>query len=177
MGNLKVHDKLDIQAGGQVEVLDEFGSGGQGTVYKVSYNGKTYALKWYHPGVFKGKENDFYKNLENNISNGAPTDKKETVYKNDTNDEYVYENGQYESAHGGNGYRYGTNRQVSGVHKTLNREAQREYQALENALEYGIAGKKNAEQRHRLNSERELMKYPNELSPLTDRMASDSWQG
>lgn len=74
MGNLKVHDKLDIQAGGQVEVLDEFGSGGQGTVYKVSYNGKTYALKWYHPRVFKGKENDFYKNLENNISNGAPTD-------------------------------------------------------------------------------------------------------
>ena len=74
MGNLKVHDKLDIQAGGQVEVLDEFGSGGQGTVYKVSYNGKTYALKWYHLGVFKGKENDFYKNLENNISNGAPTD-------------------------------------------------------------------------------------------------------
>ena len=74
MGNLKVHDKLDIQAGGQAEVLDEFGSGGQGTVYKVSYNGKTYALKWYHPGVFKGKENDFYKNLENNISNGAPTD-------------------------------------------------------------------------------------------------------
>ena len=55
--------------------------------------------------------------------------KKETVYKNDTNDEYVYENGQYESAHGGNGCRYGTNRQVSGVHKTLNREAQREYQA------------------------------------------------
>ena len=35
MGNLKVHDKLDIQAGGQAEVLDEFGSGGQGTVYKV----------------------------------------------------------------------------------------------------------------------------------------------
>lgn len=64
-----------------------------------------------------------------------------------------------------------------GVHKTLNREAQREYQALENALEYGIAGKKNAEQRHRLNSERELMKYPNELSQLADRMASDSWQG
>ena len=36
MGNLKVHDKLDIQAGGQAEVLDEFGSGGQGTVYKLS---------------------------------------------------------------------------------------------------------------------------------------------
>lgn len=67
------------------------------------------------------------KQKNNSAYNGAPTDKKETVYKNDTNDEYVYENGQYESAHGGNGYRYGTNRQVSGVHKTLNREAQREY--------------------------------------------------
>ena len=31
--------------------------------------------------------------------------------------------------------------------------------------------------RDRLNSERELMKYPNELSQLADRMASDSWQG
>ena len=102
------------------------------------------------------------KQKNNSAYNGAPTDKKETVYKNDTNDEYVYENGQYESAHGGNGCRYGTNRQVSGVHKTLNREAQREYQALE---------------RHRQNSERELMKYPNELSQLADRMASDSWQG
>ena len=59
----------------------------------------------------------------------------------------------------------------------MNREAQREYHALEDALEHGIAGKKNAEQRHRLDSERELMKYPNELSQLTDRMASDSWQG
>ena len=117
------------------------------------------------------------KQKNNSAYNGAPTDKKETVYKNDTNDEYVYENGQYESAHGGNGYRYGTNRQVSGVHKTLNREAQRGYKALENALEHGTAGKKNDEQRHRLNSERELMKYPNELSQLTDRMASDSWQG
>ena len=68
-------------------------------------------------------------------------------------------------------------KQNSGVHKTLNREAQREYHALEDALEHGIAGKKNEEQRHRLDSERELMKYPNELSQLTDRMASDSWQG
>ena len=59
----------------------------------------------------------------------------------------------------------------------MNREAQREYHALEDALEHGTAGKKNEEQRHRLDSERELMKYPNELSQLTDRMASDSWQG
>ena len=32
------------------------------------------------------------KQKNNSAYNGAPTDKKETVYKNDTNDEYVYEN-------------------------------------------------------------------------------------
>ena len=37
------------------------------------------------------------KQKNNSAYNCAPTDKKETVYKNDTNDEYVYENGQYES--------------------------------------------------------------------------------
>ena len=34
------------------------------------------------------------KQKNNSAYNGAPTDKKETVHKNDTNDEYVYENGQ-----------------------------------------------------------------------------------
>ena len=55
MGKLKIHDKIDIVAGGQAEVLGEFGSGGQGTVYKANYNGQIYALKWYHSGVFHGK--------------------------------------------------------------------------------------------------------------------------
>ena len=73
MGNLKIHDKIDIVAGGQAEVLGEFGSGGQGTVYKANYNGQIYALKWYHSGVFHGKEHEFYQNIENNISKGAPT--------------------------------------------------------------------------------------------------------
>lgn len=139
------------------------------------------------------------------------------VYKNDTQDAYVYRNGQYESAKGYNGYSYGQNRgwgveerasteqkadrvnhskrlknasdermydsypalnrQVPGDQKTLNREARREYEALDNALEHHAAGQKNDEQRHRLESERALMQYPNELSQLTDRMASDSWQG
>ena len=123
-------------------------------------------------------------------------------YKNDTQDAYVYRNGQYESAKGYNGYSYGQNRgwgveeeastqQMSGrvdnskkqafdgldKQETLNREARREYRALDDALQHDAAGKKNTEQRHRLDSERELMKYPNELSQLTDRMASDSWQG
>lgn len=73
MGALKVGDTVKMKYGGEAKVLAEFGSGGQGTVYKVSYNGKEYALKWYHKGVFGGKEQEFYKNLENNIQNGAPT--------------------------------------------------------------------------------------------------------
>lgn len=74
MGTLKVGDTVKMKYGGEAKVLAEFGSGGQGTVYKVSYNGKEYALKWYHKGVFGGKEQAFYRNLENNIQKGAPTD-------------------------------------------------------------------------------------------------------
>lgn len=74
MGNLRIHDKIAISSGGEAEVLEEFGAGGQGTVYKVEYQGKFYALKWYHPGVFKGKEGLFYQNIVNNISQGAPTE-------------------------------------------------------------------------------------------------------
>ena len=73
MGSLKVGDTVKMKYGGEAKVLAEFGSGGQGTVYKVSYNGKEYALKWYHTDVFKGKEKAFYNNLENNIQKGAPT--------------------------------------------------------------------------------------------------------
>lgn len=74
MSVIKVGDTVRMKNGGEAKILSEFGSGGQGTVYKVTYNGKDYALKWYHPGVFKGKEKEFYSNLENNIAKGAPTD-------------------------------------------------------------------------------------------------------
>lgn len=73
MGNLKEHSKVEIEGGGTAEILDEFGSGGQGTVYKVSYRGREYALKWYHKDGFHGKEKEFYDNIRNNIVNGAPT--------------------------------------------------------------------------------------------------------
>lgn len=74
MGVMKIGDTVKMKNGSEAKILAEFGSGGQGAVYKVSYNGKEYALKWYHVGVFKGKEKDFYANLENNIAKGAPTD-------------------------------------------------------------------------------------------------------
>lgn len=73
MRGLKVGEKIKIKNGGEATVVSEFGAGGQGTVYKVKYEGSDYALKWYHPGVFKDKEKQFYSNLENNISKGAPT--------------------------------------------------------------------------------------------------------
>ena len=73
MGSLKIGDSVKMKYGGEATVLEEFGSGGQGTVYKVAYNGKEYALKWYHKDVFKGNGKAFYNNLEKNIQKGAPT--------------------------------------------------------------------------------------------------------
>ena len=70
---LKIGDKVKIKNGDEAQILEEFGSGGQGIVYRVKYQGKNYALKWYHNGTFKGKEREFYNNLENNINKGAPT--------------------------------------------------------------------------------------------------------
>ena len=64
---------IKIKNGGEAQIIEEFGSGGQGTVYRARYQGKDYALKWYHVGVFKDKWKDFYDNLENNIRKGAPT--------------------------------------------------------------------------------------------------------
>lgn len=51
MGAIKIGDTIKMKNGGEAKILSEFGSGGQGTVYKVSYNRKEYALKWYHVGV------------------------------------------------------------------------------------------------------------------------------
>ncbi len=74
MGVLKKGDRIKMKYGPEVTVMEEFGSGGQGTVYRVSSMGKEYALKWYHKGIFKNKAQAFYNNLERNIENGAPTD-------------------------------------------------------------------------------------------------------
>ena len=58
MAVMKIGDTVKMKNGGDAKILEEFGFGGQGTVYKVFYNGKEYALKWYHTGVFKGKEKE-----------------------------------------------------------------------------------------------------------------------
>ena len=51
----------------------ELGSGGQGIVYKVEYDGMPMALKWYYKNRMKNPQK-FYDNIKNNIEVGAPTD-------------------------------------------------------------------------------------------------------
>lgn len=54
-----------------VEVIEYLAEGGQGEVYKVNYNGKAYALKWYKRPV---PPDAFYDNLANNVKKGAPNE-------------------------------------------------------------------------------------------------------
>jgi serine/threonine protein kinase len=68
----KKETKLPKLGGGVL--TRKLGEGGQGTVYEVTVNGKPYALKWYHVGKLK-KPKEFRKNLQDNISTGAPSDK------------------------------------------------------------------------------------------------------
>jgi predicted Ser/Thr protein kinase len=42
----KTGDRIEIQpVGGEAQITGELGKGGQGTVYKVEFAGKEYALK------------------------------------------------------------------------------------------------------------------------------------
>lgn len=66
---LNIGNTVSISTGGVCTILEQLGEGGQGIVYKVHYNNKEYALKWYH----KSCKQDFYDNLKRNIDNGAPS--------------------------------------------------------------------------------------------------------
>lgn len=68
MGIYKSGYLIPMTSGGQAKILDELGEGGQGTVYKVEYKGKAYALKWYKKDALR-KPDQFYSNLKNNIAN------------------------------------------------------------------------------------------------------------
>lgn len=69
MNEFKLNDKIELKAGGNITVKQKLGEGGQGIVYLVEMNRKTYALKWYTHDCKK----EFYDNLDNNIKSGAPT--------------------------------------------------------------------------------------------------------
>lgn len=64
--------RLRTASGGELEILQKLGEGGQGIVYKVNYNGKQLALKWYFASKLHHAD-AFYRNIQNNIKQGAPT--------------------------------------------------------------------------------------------------------
>ncbi len=63
-----------MENGGSETVKKILGSGGQGIVYLVDFNGMDYALKWYDIDKIKNAR-AFRKNIENNIKDGAPSEK------------------------------------------------------------------------------------------------------
>lgn len=64
--------RIRTVSGGELEVIQKLGEGGQGIVYKVNYNGKQLALKWYFGNKLNNADK-FYRNIQNNIKQGAPT--------------------------------------------------------------------------------------------------------
>ena len=64
--------RIRTASGGELEVIQKLGEGGQGVVYKVEYNGKQLALKWYFGNKLQNADK-FYRNIQNNIKQGAPT--------------------------------------------------------------------------------------------------------
>lgn len=62
--------KVNLTIGSQATVIKELGRGGQGIVYLVDLDGQQMALKWY----LTPPDERFYKNLERNIRQGAPSD-------------------------------------------------------------------------------------------------------
>ena len=73
MADLPKGHKIKTTDFGNITVLRKLGEGGQGAVYEVDFNGQPKALKWYSGHKIENFDK-FYKNLENNIKKGKPTD-------------------------------------------------------------------------------------------------------
>ena len=62
---------LHTNFGSPITIDAYIAGGGQGDVYKVTYGGKTKALKWYKPKALKDPD-AFYENLKKNVDKGSP---------------------------------------------------------------------------------------------------------
>ena len=71
MARLKINSTLKLTTGEEILVNEMLGEGGQGIVYKVIYQQKEFALKWYSKGVGENAER-FYENIKRNIEKGSP---------------------------------------------------------------------------------------------------------
>jgi len=72
MNEFKQGQRIRTASGGELEIIQKLGEGGQGVVYKVNYGGKQLALKWYFGNKLSNAD-AFYRNIQNNIKQGAPT--------------------------------------------------------------------------------------------------------
>ena len=63
---------IPLEGSGEIKIINEIGRGGQGQVYKVSFENKEYALKWYNENAISDVEK-FKNNLRKNIMDGAPS--------------------------------------------------------------------------------------------------------
>lgn len=72
MNEFKRGQRIRTVSGGELEIIQKLGEGGQGIVYKVNYGGKQLALKWYFGNKLTNAD-AFYRNIQNNIKQGAPT--------------------------------------------------------------------------------------------------------
>lgn len=70
MTELSKNSIVSLVGGGTATIVKELGRGGQGIVYLVEVCGEKKALKWY----LNAPDDKFYRNLEHNISSGAPSD-------------------------------------------------------------------------------------------------------
>ncbi|MDE7226118.1 MAG: protein kinase [Ruminococcus sp.] len=73
MIELKTGQTVDMEFGGKAGIKSAIGSGGQGIVYLVEFNGTQWALKWYDVDKIK-RPKEFRENLRRNIADGAPDD-------------------------------------------------------------------------------------------------------
>ncbi len=92
MLELKIGQSVEMEYGGSAKVLKVLGSGGQGIVYLVDFNGSSYALKWYDVDKIKNPQ-AFRKNIETNIKDGAPSEKflwPKCLTKNDASGGFGY---------------------------------------------------------------------------------------
>lgn len=74
MEDFKKGQKIQMRLGGHAKILEKLGEGGQGVVYRVEYNGKEYALKWYFYDKLVDP-NAFIKNIEDNIKDKSISEK------------------------------------------------------------------------------------------------------
>ena len=83
MVELKIGEQVEMEYGGAATVKKILGSGGQGVVYLVDFNGIDYALKWYDVDKIKNAK-AFRKNIENNIKDRAKSSSGLSISQNRT---------------------------------------------------------------------------------------------